>query len=195
MFNGLPVRTRIIKGHKTNNEIKFCYQNSKIMKTLITTLALLILLNPATRAQGSLEIRGQVSNGLNHMAIKNCHIYLDGRVAGTISNEYGEFTIEIPQKYQDRHLNISHVGFETTRIAVSEIDDNFLEVTLIESPILLAEVVISPEKEDIVDTAITSVKNEFQDEEDMITVFYEVLLKRDKNQQILRTVLAKNNPN
>ena len=190
MFNGLPVRTDFIKGHKNQQRNQNLLPKLKIMKTLITTLAMIILLNPVSRAQGPVVIKGQVTNGMNHMAIKNCHVYLDGQVAGTISNEYGEFTLEIPQLYLDRNLNISHVGFETWVIPVSEIDNNCLEVRLTEAPFLLAEVIVMPEKEEIIDTLIASVRNEFPDEEELLTVFYEVLLKKDKDQQIIRNVLA-----
>lgn len=181
-----------LKDIKTNNKIKICYQNSKIMKTLITTLALIILLIPVSRAQEPVMIKGQVSNETNHMAIRNCHVYLEGQVAGTITNEYGEFSLEIPPRYLDRKLNISHIGFETRVIPIPEIDTHCLEVKLTESAVLLAEVIIMPEKDDIIDTLIASVRNEFPDEEELLTAFYEVLLKKDKDQQIIRNVLAEN---
>lgn len=153
---------------------------------------MIILLNPVSHAQGPVVIKGQVTNGMNHMAIKNCHVYLEGKVAGTITNEYGEFSIEIPQQYLDRKLNVSHVGFETWVIPISEIDTHCLEVKLTESAVLLAEVIIMPEKEEIIDTLIASIRKEFPGEEELLTAFYEVLLKKDKDQQIIRNVLAEN---
>ncbi|MBS0000608.1 MAG: carboxypeptidase-like regulatory domain-containing protein [Cyclobacteriaceae bacterium] len=163
------------------------------MKTLFTTLVLMILLNPGTTcAQGSIFVKGQVCNGLNHMALRDCHIYVDGKVAGTISNEQGEFEIEIPKKYSAKSLNFSHIGFETYSIPIAEVQDNFIDARLVESPILLTEVVILPEDDRIVDHVIASVRNEFSNEEDMLEAFYEVLLRKDKDQQIIRNVLAAN---
>ena len=151
-----------------------------------------MLVSIGLQAQETIFIKGQICNGMNHMPLKDCHVYLDGQVAGTISNRYGEFELEIPGKYLDRSLHISYVGFETFYKPIGEITDRFVEVMMMESPIVLDEVVITPGPEGIVDTAIASVKNAFDDEEDLLQAFYKVLLEKDKDQHILKSVLASN---
>ena len=162
------------------------------MKTIITTLAILIMLNAGARGQESVRIRGQICNGINHSAMKDCHVYVDGKVTGTISDQHGEFSIEIPLQYLDRNLNVSHVGFEVISTPISEIRNTFVEVKMMESPIWLTEVTIVPDEKGIVDDAIASVRDEFSDETDMLTAFYEVLLMKDKDQLIIKNVLAGN---
>lgn len=151
-----------------------------------------MLVSIGLQAQETTIIKGQICNGMNHMPLKDCHVYLDGQVAGTISNRYGEFELEIPGKYLDRSLHISYVGFETFNKPIGEITDHFVEVMMMESPIVLDEVVITPGTEGIVDTAIASVKNAFDDEEDLLQAFYKVLLEKDKDQHILKSVMASN---
>jgi len=157
------------------------------MKTLI--ICLLIFLSPiALRAQDQLCIKGQISNGYNHMPLEDCHIYVDGLVAGTISNRYGEFDLPIPIEYLNRTINISYVGFETHSVPISEIRNNYLEVALMEESICLDEIVIMPDY-DIIDEAILSVRNEFESEEDLLQAFYQSLLEIDRNQSVIRSLL------
>ena len=162
------------------------------MKTLFTTIALLILITIGLRAQESIKLKGQICNGINHMALRDCHIYVDGKVAGTISNFNGEFELQIPEKYLGRSLNISHVGFETFKQPISKMNGDFLEVHLMETAIELVEVVVVPNDEEIVDNAILSVENEFQNQEELIQAFYKVLLKKDKDHRVLNSVLSSN---
>ncbi len=160
------------------------------MKTLI--ICILFILLPLThRAQDNLCIKGQITNGFNHMPLEDCHIYVDGQVTGTISNRYGEFDLEIPSEYQNRSINISYVGFETYCIPISEIQNNFLEVALMEEPICLDEIAIKPDY-DFIEEAIISVKNEFTSEEDLLKAFYHALLKKDIDQTVIRTLLLSN---
>ncbi len=144
------------------------------------------------QAQESILIKGQVCNGLNHMPLKDCHVYVDGQVAGTISDYYGEFELEIPGNYLDRSLNISFMGFETFSQPIEEITGLFVEAMMMESPIWLNEVVITPGPEGIVDSALASVKNAFGNEEELLQAFYQVLLEKDKDQHVLKSVLASN---
>lgn len=162
------------------------------MKAIITTTLLTIFATFSLQAQESTLIKGQVCNGLNHMPLKDCHVYVDGQVAGTISNLYGEFELEIPGIYRDRSLYISYMGFETFTQPITEITDNFVEATLMETAICLDEIVITPGPEGIVDMTLDSVKNEFENEEDLLHAFYKVLLEKDKDQHILKSVLASN---
>jgi hypothetical protein len=124
------------------------------------------------------------------MALRDCHVYVDGKVAGTISNRNGEFQLQIPEKYKDRTLIISHVGFETFKTPIPELTGDYMEVYLEEETIELAEIVIRPCNEDIADNAILSVMNEFQNEDELIQAFYKVLLKKDKNHRVLKSVLT-----
>jgi len=144
------------------------------------------------RAQESAIIKGQICNGLNHMPLKDCHVYVDGQVAGTISNQYGEFELEIPGRYLGRSLNISYMGFETFSRPIGEISGHFVEAMLMESPIWLNELVITPGNRGIVDHALASVEKKFDNEEDLLQAFYKVLLEKDKDQHILKSVLASN---
>jgi hypothetical protein len=160
------------------------------MKTIFTTIVLIILITAGVRAQQQHTIRGQICNRLNHMALQDCHVYVDGKVAGTISNQYGEFELRIPEKYKERSLLISHVGFETFNTPIPEITGDYMEVYLEEESIELAEIVIRPYDEDIVDSAILSVENEFRNEDELIQAFYKVLLKKDKDHRVLKSVLT-----
>jgi len=162
------------------------------MKAIITTTLLMMLITFGLHAQEPAIIRGQICNGLNHMPLKDCHVYVDGQVTGTISNQYGEFELEIPDKYLDRSLYISYVGFETFEQPIREITGNYVQAMLRESPIELEEIVITPGHTGIIQNALASVKDNFDDEEDLMQAFYKVLLEKDEDQHILKRVLASN---
>lgn len=151
-----------------------------------------MLITFSLHAQEPAIIKGQICNGLNHMPLKDCHVYVDGQVAGTVSNHYGEFELEIPAKYLDRSLYISYMGFETYEQPIREITGNFVHAMMLESPIWLDELVITPGRTGIIQNALASVKDKFENEEDLLQAFYEVLLEKDEDQHILKSVLASN---
>ena len=151
-----------------------------------------MLLTLGLHAQEPVIIKGQICNGVNHMPMKDCHVYVDGQVAGTISNYYGEFELEIPSRYLDRSLYISFMGFETYKQPIQEITGSYVNAMMMESPIWLDELVITPGRTGIIQNALASVKDNFDNEEDLLQAFYEVLLEKDEDQHVLKSVLASN---
>lgn len=114
------------------------------MKSFIYSIALFLL--PALLfGQESLVIKGQVTDSWTHDPIMDCHVYVSNQTIGTITDEMGNFEIEIPKCYMTQCLIISHVGYEKGIIIIHEIGNEELEVELEDRGITLAEIVITPD--------------------------------------------------
>ncbi len=72
------------------------------------------------------------------------HVGIAGKNTGTITNEQGLFTLNIPDSLKLESLTISSIGYETQRLAINMIKT---QLKLCPSNIQLSEVVIRPKKE------------------------------------------------
>ena len=123
------------------------------MKTIIYLLAFFLL--PALLfGQENLVIKGQVTDAWTHDPLMDCHVYVSNQTIGTITDEMGNFEIEIPKRYMTQCLIISHVGYEKGIVIIHEIGNKELEVELDERVIALAEIVITPDYNWIIYKAI-----------------------------------------
>ena len=107
------------------------------MKKVI--LNLLILLPASIFAQGNLEINGRVIDMMSNQPLFECHVYLN-KYYGVLTDQNGDFKLEVPANLTNDESHISYVGYETFNIPVLEIEDDIIHVSLVEDIVLLDEV-------------------------------------------------------
>ncbi len=91
-------------------------------------------------------IKGKVLHGKT--PIKNVSVYLNRTTIGTITNEYGEFIINV--KKGSYKLIISHLGFKTIFYDLNtSLNHESLSFSLEEQKVVLDEVVLSNDKYDL----------------------------------------------
>ena len=86
---------------------------------------------------------GIVRDSLSKQVLPYASIALTKKLAGTTTNEFGQFKVIIPSKSIDDTLNFSSMGYTSTKLAIKDCP-SYVEVELAPFTIQIQEVVISP---------------------------------------------------
>ncbi|MCA6369553.1 MAG: carboxypeptidase-like regulatory domain-containing protein [Cytophagales bacterium] len=127
------------------------------------------------------SIRGIVKSTSDSVRIPYAHVYLLGKVTGTITNSEGEFELKVPIEIVAPEVIFSAMGYKTKSVAfgVSKIADIFLEETIYK----LDEVVISSNGFDsasyILKRAIQFIKFNYPSKSHLIEGFFRELSLKD----------------
>ncbi len=112
-----------------------------------SSIILLLLIVQFHVSAGQVTIKGTVRSAQNVEAIAYANIGIINTEVGTISNEDGSFTIQIPSKYKQQYLIFSSLGYQRKVISLDSMENSqFLEILLDESVIELQEVSIISQK-------------------------------------------------
>ncbi len=129
-----------------------------------TTLAIIvIMLIPFLfNTKDHLVIRGQVSDRETHEALTDCHVYINDKSAGTITDANGKFKLRVPSECRNKILYISHIGYGKYMGKAQRISDKQLNIRLNPEPIWLDALTIRPDDsadEQTVAAALSPVNN------------------------------------
>ena len=114
------------------------------MKIIIYILAIFLL--PAiSPGQQNIIIKGQVTDADSNDPLPESHVYISCRHMGTITDEGGNFLLEIPRCCMTQCLIISYMGYQKYIIPVHDISKKKLNIHLEQGVIALAEIIISPD--------------------------------------------------
>jgi hypothetical protein len=113
-------------------------------------LLFLVLLSHFTLHAQNIEFNGKTVNNKTKEGISYSTVLIPSLKIGTISNEYGHFTLMTPDTHQNDTIVISALGFERKEITIHEIQKaNKGIIELSEKVYLLEEVSISPGKAEV----------------------------------------------
>ena len=167
-------------------------QTNFAMKTFIIFIGLLVL--PAMiYYQKTVEIRGVVIDAESRLPMKDSHVYVSGTNVGVVTNENGEFLLNIPLQYMDNELIVSYVGYSKFEKKLVHIRPPEIQVIMKPDIIVLDEVIVTPQGYMLVEDAISKVSNAYQNSEEMMEDFYLALIKRDHDLVILKRVVGEEN--
>lgn len=118
----------------------------KPLKSFYTVLLVWIYLAAGVQlsamAQQSTEISGTVTESGSGMPLIGVNILVKGKVIGTITDNDGNFTLEVNQA-PPLTLIFSMIGFASQELAITEANTNNLQIRLEEQSLLGQEVVVS----------------------------------------------------
>ena len=103
------------------------------MKIIIYILAI-FLLPSIPPGQQNIIIKGQVTDAESNDPLVESHVYISCRHTGTITDEEGNFFLEIPRCCMTQCLIISYMGYQ-----------KYIDVQLEHGAIAMAELVITPD--------------------------------------------------
>ncbi len=93
--------------------------------------------------KSSLHLKGRVTNSHDDAEVLNfATISISNSSIGTFSDEDGRFDIEIPEEYINENIVIHYLGYEDEVYKISELEDEFLMVSLKEGQFSIEEVMI-----------------------------------------------------
>ena len=104
----------------------------------------LIIATICTFLQAQIQLKGNVKD-INNLAIPYCSIGIKDSEIGAITDENGQFSIEIPENLAKSQLIFDAAGYDEKSISVKEIQQNSF-VFLNEKVVSLTEVIVKTEK-------------------------------------------------
>lgn len=79
----------------------------------------------------SIHIKGKIFNSQNsEESLEYATISISNTSIGTYSDSNGRFDIEIPQQYLNEQIIVSYLGFEEEAYQISELEDEFIMVSM-----------------------------------------------------------------
>ena len=114
--------------------------NNKVMSNYFFGLILSI----CTIVQAQIQVKGTVKDS-NNLPISYCSIGIENSEVGAITDENGQFSIEIPENLTKTHLVFDASGYNLTSKSVHDIQQSSV-VILTEKSISLSEVTLKTEK-------------------------------------------------
>jgi hypothetical protein len=129
----------------------------------------------------TIEISGKLIDVTNDAPIVFASVFVSGTSIATVSNIDGEFIIKLPKDKMNSKIAFSHLGYQNSEIAISQLtsSENVVKLTPVVLPI--DEVVIrtiNPEK--LIRSALGKINNNFSQVPEMQTAFYRETIKQDK---------------
>lgn len=165
---------------KTNKYILFCL--------------FLLYLFPvkATDENRYVTISGIVKDKSDKRTLSYANVSIAGSSEATVTNEDGEFTFKVKEPIVNATLEVSHLGYVSTRIRLREGDSELSTVWLTPSTLMLNEVVVNGRNpRELIEEAIRKIPVNYSDEANQLTGFYrETSRKRRHYINIAEAVIA-----
>ncbi|MDR1056643.1 MAG: carboxypeptidase-like regulatory domain-containing protein [Prevotellaceae bacterium] len=126
-------------------------------------------------------ISGIVKDKESNKKLANVSIFVPGTNIGTVTNSDGEFSIKIKENSQASAIEFVHIGYSNLQLPFSGRD--IFDTTIFISPnaIVLGQAVIfGGDAQKLVKKAIEKVKDNYSNEENLLTGFYRETVQKRK---------------
>lgn len=137
------------------------------------------------------KLKGNIIHSLTKETIPYVSVGILNTTLGMVSNESGEFQINIPNTFKDSILYVAHIGFKPFTIAIKNLLNENITIELDESIISVQEVIIrniDPEK--LVRKAVLNRDNNYSQETKLTHAFYrEAVLNDDEAATINEAII------
>ena len=131
------------------------------------------------------KIKGRIINKKNKKALAYASVGLRGKAIGTISNEDGEFLLNLQPKHFNDTLVISFIGFKNTEIPLGKLTSHELEIELNVDHISLQEIVIrNTDPLALIKATINKFQKNYPNHPSLLTAFYRESVSKNRNYMI-----------
>ena len=114
-----------------------------IKTSVLITIIMVVSVVCASSVFAEKTIHGIVTDAESGEALPVAHIQISGTRSGTITNDNGNYSLEI--ETVPAEIQISYIGYTSKRITITGDSPEEQNVALIPSPVMLEEVVVSSE--------------------------------------------------
>ncbi len=158
------------------------------MKTTIKQSILLILAiaifsggSPiwAQQTKEFFTVKGVVKEKQTNKSLEYANISVAGTNIGTITNTNGEFSLKVKYSLKAKTIEVSHIGYTTSRISVNGESMDNLTVYLTPQPSLLDEITIRAlDAKALVESAIGNIEKNYSSNENLLSGFYRETIRK-----------------
>jgi hypothetical protein len=158
------------------------------MKTLFKSIGFLLLLTFLSSMQfeavaSDVEyytINGIVKDSQTKKKLEYVSVSIPGSSTSTISNVEGEFSLKVKVSADAKEMEISHVGYLSSRIPISK-SEQTKTYYLQPNAYLLKEVVVQPEfARSLVEKAVSKIETNYSPASNMFNCFYRETVQKGK---------------
>jgi hypothetical protein len=109
-------------------------------------------------------------------------VFITGTRIGTVTNSDGDFIIKVPERYSDKQLGITHIGYTAFVADLKSLKNTGNIIDLISAPYEIEEVTIkSLDPKTLIMTAIGKIPENYSDQPVMMTAFYRETVRQNRN--------------
>lgn len=147
---------------------------------------------PQQNIQSLTEFKGAVLDSQTKKPLVYSDLNIKGTNISTITNTEGEFSIKVPKAYRTAKLLISHLGYNSLEIPLSELKDTSNEIYMEEAFTTLSEVNLKTIKdvEALVRETLKRKDVNYYNNKAIMTAFYrETIKKRNRNASLSEAVV------
>lgn len=157
----------------------------KLFSILLTCILFTFLL-PSLNAQNFITIKGRVSDKTTGLPLRYATVNIKNSNTGVITNEFGEFTYNIPDFNLSDSIQISYIGYQRKSLAISELAPGVIhDFEMAPAIRSLTEIKISGKKgipaADIVEKAIKSITKNYPKKKFLLHSFYRDYIREQRS--------------
>lgn len=160
--------------------MKTFFKNQVIL--LISLLLVGVAPVSAQQLKDFYTVRGVVKDKQTNRTLEYATISVSGTNVGTIANTNGEFSIKIKRDLNAKSIEVSHIGYSTSKMEVNGSDIDNVVIALAPKPNLLDEVtVLAMDAQKLVERAIANIEKNYSSNSNMLTGFYRETIKKRRS--------------
>ena len=150
---------------------------------IILCLFCLPIVAEETMSSKYIMLRGIVKDKESHKVLPYATISLPGNNVGTVSNSDGEFIFKVRSLDKEGTIIVSHLGYRTATLSVSEEDiKDGMTVWLSPTSTLLPDVIVSGRNaRELVEEAMSRVDENYSSDNLMLTGFYRETARKKRH--------------
>jgi hypothetical protein len=146
----------------------------RYFRLFISVFLLVLFVQPA-KAQDYLTIAGKVVDGYKSVSLPFAAISIANSTIGTVTNEEGQFRMNIPLDHKNDSLFVAYLGYQTFKIALSGFSGSPVTIGLQPKPIQLSEVeIIGLTPREVIRRAVKNIPSNYGRDSLLLTVFIRV---------------------
>jgi hypothetical protein len=125
---------------------------------------------------------GMVTDKDNGEPVVFASVFITGTRIGTVTNSDGEFIIKVPERFNDKQLGITHIGYAAFATDLKSLKNSGNIIEMISAPYEIAEVTIRTlDPKTLIRTAIGKIPENYSNQPVMMTSFYRETIKQNRN--------------
>lgn len=125
------------------------------------------------------QYKGSIVDNLSRKPLIFATIALNGTNIATISNSEGQFLLKVPKNLTNAQITITHLGYQSKQINLSDLKKDKNEISLILSPVKLNEVTVFPTDPEILMRDVMNRRNlNYYKDPMLMTAFYRETIKK-----------------
>jgi hypothetical protein len=138
-------------------------------------------INSQTENESVVVLRGKLVDQLTNKPVLFANVYVDGTNIGTVSNSEGEFILKVPTNLQTKKINISHLGYKTVQIMVSDFRNEENTFTVTPETLTLKELIVrTNDPISLIRGALKNIPDNYGYSPYLCTAFYREAIMQNK---------------